>query len=198
MEKRHRTQVLCTIAAVVGLHVMVVWMLWAASQGLTRRTERQGLEITFIARPPADNLAGRRIESATPRRRATANPLPMLPAAPREEESNAIHPPIDWAGELSRAAQDASSQESAQKPRDFGFPHPPSAHADEHPQFGWDYAATHRVEAIPSGGLIVHLTDNCVLVLLPLPLGACAIGKRKANGDLFKHMNEPVTILAQH
>ncbi len=59
------------------------------------------------------------------------------------------------------------------------------------PQFEWDYAATHRVEQVEGGGLLVHLNDQCVLVLFPLPFMGCGIGTKPANGDLFKNMNAP-------
>jgi hypothetical protein len=194
MEKRRRIQVLCAIVVVLGLHLTVVWLLLATSRVVSRRTESQALEIVFIARPPVlleSNFTRRVLENATPRRRAAADPLPMPRVVPQEDEDNAIHPPTDWAGELSRAAGDAASDELTQKPRDFGFPRPPSAPAKAS-RFGWDYAATHRVESIPGGGLLFHLNENCVLVLLPLPFGGCAIGRKKANGDLFEHMHDPV------
>jgi hypothetical protein len=194
MEKHGRTQILCTIAAVLGIHFTVICMLLTASRGSARRTESQSLEIAFIARPPISlgkHLTRRLFEKAAPRRRAADNPVLTSHAESQADESNAIHPPTDWANELSRYARDAATEEAAPKPRGFGFPHTPSTHTDKRPQFGWDYAATHRVEAIPEGGLIIHLNDNCVLILFPLPFGECAIGKRKANGDLFKHMNDP-------
>jgi hypothetical protein len=53
-------------------------------------------------------------------------------------------------------------------------------------------AATHRIKAIPEGGLLLHLNDNCVLILFPRPVAGCGIGKRKVNGDLFEHMHDPV------
>jgi hypothetical protein len=192
MEKRRRTQVFCAMAAVLGLHLTVVWLLIATSRVVSRQTESQSLEIVFIARPPVlleSKFTGRLLENATPRRRDAASPLPM-PPVPQEDENNAIHPPADWASELSRAARDATSDESTQKPRDFGFPHPSSA-PTKVPQFGWDYAATHRVESIPEGGLLLHLNENCVLVLFPLPFVGCGIGRKKADGDLFEHMRDP-------
>jgi hypothetical protein len=192
MEKRRRTQVSCTIAAVLGLHLTVVWLLLATSRVVSRPTESQSLEIVFIARPPVlleSNFTRRVLENATPRRRDAANPLPMPYAVPQEDENNAIHPPTDWASELSRAARDAASDELRQKPRDFGFPHPSPA-PPKAPQFGWDYAATHRVESIPEGGLLLHLNENCVLVLFPLPFVGCGIGRKPANGDLFDHMQD--------
>jgi hypothetical protein len=190
MEKRRRTQVSCTIAVVLVLHLTVVWLLLASSRVVSRRTESQSLEIVFVARPPVSfkgNFTGRVLDNAAPRRRDPAIPLPV----PQEDENNAIHPPIDWAGELSRAARDTASGKLTQKPRDFGFPHPSSAPIKA-PRFGWDYVATHRIESIPEGGLLLHLNENCVLVLFPLPFVGCGIGKKKANGDLFEHMQDPV------
>jgi hypothetical protein len=115
----------------------------------------------------------------------------MPHAVPQEDENNAIHPPTDWASELSRAARDAASEGSTQKPRDFAFPHPSST-PTKAPEFGWDYVATHRVESIPEGGLLLHLNENCVLVLFPLPFVGCGIGRKEANGNLFEHMQDPL------
>jgi hypothetical protein len=192
MEKRRCSQVSCTIAVVLGLHLTLVWLLLTTSRVVSIRTESQGLEIVFIARPPVSfdgNATGRVLENTAPRRRDAANPLSMPHAVPQEDENNAIHPPTDWAGELSRAARDAASDELTQKPRDFGFPHPSPA-SPKAPRFGWDYAATHRVESIPEGGLLLHLNENCVLVLFPLPFVGCGIGREPANGDLFDHMQD--------
>jgi len=194
MEKRHRVQVSCIIAVVLGLHLTVVWLILATSRVFSRRTESQGLEIVFLARAPISlesNSASRVLEHATPRRQAAANPVPMPRAAPEEHENSAIHPPTDWASELSRAARYAASDESTQKPRDFGFPRPSLAPTAKTPEFDWDYAATHRIESIPGGGLLLHVNDNCVLVLVPFPFFACGIGKKDANGDLFEHMHDP-------
>jgi hypothetical protein len=47
------------------------------------------------------------------------------------------------------------------------------------------------VESLPQGGLLVHVNDNCVLLLFPLPFVGCAIGKIKTNGNLFEHMRDP-------
>jgi hypothetical protein len=197
MEKRRRAEVLCTIAGVLGLHLGIVWMLLTTSRLLSIQARSQSLEIVFIgppARPavsagrnPLGGVAG--IPASRSRNAAEAFAVtPNLP--PSSNENNAIHPPPDWAAELSRAARDAVSNESAQNTRDFGFPHSPAA-PDKPRQFGWDYAATHRVESLPEGGLLIHVSDNCVLVLLPLPIFGCGIGKRKASADLFEHMHDP-------
>jgi hypothetical protein len=77
------------------------------------------------------------------------------------------------------------------QPRDFGFPHSATTPSSKPSEFGWSYAPTHRLQSLPGGGLLVNLNDNCVLVFAPLPFFACALGKKPANGDLFKHMNDP-------
>jgi hypothetical protein len=103
-----------------------------------------------------------------------------------------IHPPIDWAGELDRAAGNSIADAPSIQPRDFGFPRSSAAPPSKLPEFGWSYAPTHRVESLPGGGLLVNLNDNCVLVFAPLPFFACALGKKPANGNLFEHMNDPL------
>lgn len=151
-------------------------------------------EIVFIPRPASsleENPKSRIAESVVPGHRSKAKPDPRFDVAPPSSESNDIHPPVDWASELTRTVRDAAPEESVQKSREFGFPHRAAAPAGNPPQFGWDYAAIHRIEAIPEGGLLVHLNDNCVLVLFPLPLAGCAIGTSKANGHLFDHMHDP-------
>jgi hypothetical protein len=38
--------------------------------------------------------------------------------------------------------------------------------------------------------MLVHLSDNCVLIIFPLPFIGCGIGKRPTNGDLFEHRHD--------
>jgi hypothetical protein len=192
---RRRAQLVFTIALVIGLHASIVWMLWTPSRVPSTQATSERLEFVFIvparqpvASVPRDLLGPVTGRVLSQRRNAanTAEPVPDVPHA--NDENNAIYPPTDWAAELSRAARDAASDKP--NTRDFGFPHP-SATPDKPAQFGWNYAATHRVESLPQGGLLVHINDNCVLVLFPLPFVGCAIGKNKANGNLFEHMRDP-------
>jgi hypothetical protein len=61
------------------------------------------------------------------------------------------------------------------------------------PEFGWDYAHTHRLTPLPGGGVVIALNDRCAIALLPLPMFGCAVGRKSpANGDLFKFMHPPV------
>ena len=39
--------------------------------------------------------------------------------------------------------------------------------------------------------MLLHLNDNCVLILFQVPFAGCGIRKKKADGDLFEHMHDP-------
>jgi hypothetical protein len=191
MEKRRRTQAACITGLVFILHLAAIWLLLANSRVIARRTDSGGFEVVLIA---ATSLPERKSlehepSDALPHRRASANRAPIEHPAPPEEDSNAIHAPIDWASELSRAAKDATGDKPEQGAKDFGFPRRPPATAKA-PQFEWDHAATHRVEKLASGGLIVNLNDRCVLVFFPFPFFACGVGIKQANGELLKHMGD--------
>jgi hypothetical protein len=196
-DPRYRQRRLGIAAIVAAVHGLLCWLLLSAESPLLLPAKLPDLEMIFILPPspptadapnrsPANRSEGDGSRRQPPPRSASANPLqpPLL-----HDQDNAIHPPIDWDGELSRAAKDAVPASPSPPPRDFGIPHrtAPSAKA---PEFAWDYARTHRVESIPSGGLLIHLSDRCVLVLTPLPLPFCRIGKRGPNGELFDHLHD--------
>jgi hypothetical protein len=74
-------------------------------------------------------------------------------------------------------------------PHDFSGVKPGSTD-DSRERFAWDHSATHRIEEIPGGGLLVNLNDRCVIALVPFPFPMCRIGKLRANGKLFNHMKD--------
>ena len=193
MQKRRRSELLLITTAVLGLHILLVWMLIAHSRISTPATKVAALELMFIPliakltppKPP--------ITQATPR---TARKTPGMRgtppvAVPHSAIETAIPPPMDWHGELDRAARDAIVRQSAPRARSFGFPEPKLQPPPKVEEFAWDYVATHRVESIPEGGIVVHLNEHCVLVLFPLPFMGCGIGKKKPNGQLFENMRDP-------
>jgi hypothetical protein len=192
MERGRRSRIACIIGLVLALHLACIWSLLANSRAIARRTDSDGLQIVLIApsAPPERKAPGLEPAHGTPNRRASANRAPQQQPMPPAAEGNAIHAPIDWAEELSRAASDATAEKSAQVLKDFGFPHRPSP-PPKATQFDWDYAATHRVQAVEGGGLLVNLNDRCVLVFLPVPLFACGVGTKEANGELLRHMGDP-------
>jgi hypothetical protein len=193
---RRRAQQLSIIAVVVALHIAAYWGFLTATHPFTIRAISQNLELVFIPAPVIPSESSARKPAPTRRSQRASQQGAAIPpdaqpnTAPSSDEGNAIHPPIDWAAELDRAARDAVPAEPAAELRNFGFPHA-SAAPPKPPEFGWSHTRIHRVESIPGGGMLVHVNDNCVLVFIPLPFFACAPGQKPANGDLFEHMHDP-------
>jgi len=142
------------------------------------------------ARPPGPAVAP--AEPRLPEAPAAA-PAPNTAAAAQPDRSNGA---IDWAAEASGAAERwvGLDEEARRRARRFGAP-PPAAAFVPTPRrltFGWNYAATHRVEALPGGGTIVHLNDSCALVIfVVIPMIGCSLGKVPARADLFEHLHDP-------
>jgi hypothetical protein len=192
MPKLRQARLLLTLSMVLGAHLVAVWLLLSSHQ-LSVKTGFGSLQLVLVTPPASLKTAP---EPKTPTQRLHRVPsqqrsdrASVLPSnnVPPNEESKAIH--ADWNAELHRAAQDAVAQESAKKRHEFDFAHAYPTTPRRPPQFAWDYAATHRVESLPQGGMLIHLGDHCVLALIPLPIVACALGKSPANGDLFQHMH---------
>jgi hypothetical protein len=200
-EARPRSQVLSVAAAVLALHATVCWLLFEHNRGLRVPMPTESLQIVLF--PPLasprlrqDERAARAPSTQRPMEGASAGLAPRtVPAAPRTDgvtHPPAVRgesaPPIDWEAELARAGEKAADEAARPAPRRFGFPEARSKPAPP-PEFGWDYAATHRVQPMETGGILVNLTDNCVLAFAPLPFVLCVPGHRPANGDLFRHMS---------
>jgi hypothetical protein len=190
---------LLVITVVAALHAGVCWVLLKATWPLKIGTTASSLELTYLTLGMPESVARRPAPAARsqPVRQSVATPALNQPrplsqpsAAAPAEEDNAIHPPVDWANELNRTAREVASGTSAPQPRVFGAPHVAPAPPAKAPEFGWSYSRTHRVETGP-GGTAVHLGDHCVIAFTPLPFPVCKLGKKEANGDLFKHMRDP-------
>jgi hypothetical protein len=187
---RRHVRLLLTLTMVLGAHLTVVWFL-ASSSRLSAKTKSGSLQFVWITPPAVSKTAPERTMTQNagniaPRRRAERAPPPITPT----EEDNAIHPAPDWAEELKLAAKNAVANQLAQKRHELDFAHAYPLTPRKPPQFAWDYAATHRVEAIPGGGILINLSDDCVLILFPLPFFGCRIGKPHSNGDLFEHRHD--------
>ena len=121
-------------------------------------------------------------------------PIEVAPQAGPE----AAEPPtlIDWAneaaivakGRLGDAAKAAEQAAALSSWRSHVMPGP----LKPGPQFRWDYANTHRIEAAARGGIVVNITDRCAIVFTGLfMLGGCRIGHQEVHDDLFEHMRDP-------
>jgi hypothetical protein len=176
-------------AVVVGGHVAALTVLSWQEARETASSADERMTLVFVDLPRAPVVA---TPPAASRATQRARAIPTAPApslAPPPGESAAIDPSAgnDWYAQGAAAAQRAAAEPTTRR---FDFPkrEPPPR---EKPAFGWDKTHTERVHALEGGGIGIHLSDNCDLLLAPLPLAGCAFGKRKARGDLFDGMKAP-------
>jgi hypothetical protein len=185
----HRQTRVLTLSMVVAAHLIVVWLVVSSPASFKAKTD--SLQLLWITRPappetaPEPATATQRAQNTVARHRSEHTPAALAITPPAIEENHATAPTPDWAAELQLAAKDALAKEPAQKRHEHDFAHAFPTPTKNPPQFAWDHAATHRVEAIPGGGILINLNDNCVLLIFPLPFVGCGIGKRPANGNLF-------------
>jgi hypothetical protein len=180
---RSRTGVV--VVVVVG-HVALFALLTAGRERATDSANDERMSLVFVdplEEAPTVAPVGRPKRPARPARTPA-----LLPGTQAEPATTAAGPPVvDWYADGSEAARRAAA---APVTADFGFPARQPAPRAKKP-FGWDPVHTDRVHALEGGGLGIRLSDNCELLLLPLPMGGCALGKRKARGDLFDEMKAP-------
>jgi hypothetical protein len=128
--------------------------------------------------------------------RATRRKVPALPsaAAPAADKAHTPividsppHPQPAAADSLEAAAQGHRRGLGPSTGAIVGAAQPPAIRRP----FNWDYARTHRFEALPMGGTLINLTDRCSLVFtFPILIGTCRLGKNEARADLFTHMRD--------
>ena len=198
--RRARSRVLrpTVLLLVIAVHAALLLVL---SRGVTRVDMHSEEPLTFLALPdhapvpaPASSVA------ALPRKKPVASrdtQLVIIP--PPAQPSAADNPPapIDWSSEAALAIQHQAELASATPPRALDK-HGPGADLNgglgpdrkQKSEFGWDRTHTRRIEPIEGGGILIRLSDHCVLVLFPLPFAGCGIGKIPVRGDLFDHMND--------
>jgi hypothetical protein len=182
---------------VVAIHAA---LLLVASRRVTRMDTRSEEPLIFLALP----------NTQVPTRVAAGAALPRKkPVAPRDTQLVTIptpaHPaaadnppaPIDWNSEAGLAIKQQAELAMATPPRaldkhgagaDFNGGLGPDR--QENPEFGWDHSHIHPVESLEGGGILIHVNDRCVVVLIPFPFGFCGIGKIPARGDLLDHMHD--------
>ncbi len=177
------------VAVVIGGHVALLALL------ATRQEREPGTpadrQMTLVFIDALEETTGPasvdyRARAARPVRVPTIAPAPLPASA--NDESAAITPGVDWYARGSDIAQRAAIEPTT---RDFGIAKREPAPRAKKP-FGWDKVHTERVQALEGGGIGIRLSENCQIALIPLPIGGCSFGKRKARGDLFDEMKAPV------
>jgi len=172
------------------LHVLAYWAT-SSTINVPVAHKATAFEWVYIAPPRAEPIRSNSGDVGV--RSATTAPAPTpltIPLASPDDSPHG-HPPgppaTDWNSELALEAKGTAGGDESAPRRNFGFPQ--RAPSTKTPTFDWDRVHTHRVEIAPAGGVIVHLSDKCVMVFMPFPFALCGIGKKEANGHLLDHMN---------
>jgi hypothetical protein len=191
------------LALVVALHVALLLLALRWQTRLDVRTEES---LVFLALPA--HVHSTEEEASPPPSSPRKKPAPthdtqlviVPPPAelPPAEQKPAI---VDWNAEAAQTAKQRAQSAAAPQPRaldkhgagtDFdgglGFDQGSA------PEFGWDHARTHRVEAMEGGGTILWINDRCFIVMygmIPFPM--CGIGTIPVRGDLFDHLRDSQT-----
>lgn len=153
------------------------------------------LEVTIVlaarrerAENPSRVRRGSRAAAPPTKDHYTVRAVVMQPIPGSGAGKPAAHARIDWRSAMRDAVRSAQSR-SGPKRLQFGFPRRPKP-APAAPRFGWDFARTHRVQALPEGGIAINISDRCTLVLYGLMLvPGCRIGRIPAHAHLFDHMH---------
>lgn len=125
---------------------------------------------------------------------------PVVPGDTAPTTAITLPPPLttappDWRTEADLAVARYGEQlaEEDRLAASMGRPEVPSEPlvAPTTPGFGWSKAHTERVSALEGGGTMIRLSERCVIVIVLVPLPACAFGKIKPRSDLFEHMDDP-------
>lgn len=196
--ERITAQRVFTAALVLALHALLLHLLSTSlTPQPTRHPTLYSVQVTLYlpaSAPSTQAYLHRRSERVTPFARAGAvavarlRLLRLVPPGPKPRRRR-VRSRIEWMSALQREAQALTARRTPASMR-FGFPRssaftsaPPSPHWD-----GWDYAATHRIEMAPTGGTVIALNDRCSLLIAPIIIAGCWLGKIPVAGDLFKHM----------
>jgi hypothetical protein len=192
------------LAVVAALHAGLLLMASHWQTHLRLRTEESLVFLPLLAHvkpaeeasPPPPSLP-RKKPAPTHDTQLVVVPPPVEP--PPAEQNPAI---VDWNAEAALTAKQHAQSATASPPRaldkrlagmyvDIG----PGLDQGNAPEFGWDHARTHRVEALEGGGgSLLWINDRCFIVmagLIPFPM--CGIGTIPVRGDLFDHMRDART-----
>ena len=188
------------LTCVIGAHLGVLLLLFFSS-GVTPTAPAQKREPAllwiFIPTEPQEGVRssvpqrpGRTLHVRRPTHPRVSPLADQASAAPGADPGR-----IDWAREARSTAISEIAREETDRRRAGALTSPQGTLFGNHPRhgkFGWSHAATQRVQSLQSGGLAIHLSDECALIFAGLMLiPVCALEKSPARTDLFEHMHDP-------
>jgi hypothetical protein len=189
------------IALVAALHGVIFTLLLRGGHDPLPVGEDEPAESTLVffdspTREPGPETSGAR---TAPNHVLSLRAIfSVAPTAPQSSSPDSTAPvAVDWAKEAEVAAgHQIEDGGAALRVRSALAPdrYRPERSPPAAPRFGWDYAASHRIEFNPGGGLLINVSDRCAIaIVFPVVLGGCRIGKVEARGDLFAHMHDQPT-----
>lgn len=184
------------IVAVIALHAAMLVLISARAPRTDPNTN--DLAMTVVAIPPvtqAPLVVSERVTRAIVPSREISSP-PTMPAESAATITEGA--PIDFAQEAALAAQRGADAIELERRRARGFAQreqnrEPEIVRTAQPEFGWSKTAQ-RVEVLPEGGVLIRLSERCVVAVTLVVLPACAVGEIPVNGKLFEHMYDPPTL----
>jgi hypothetical protein len=187
------------LATVVAVHAGALLVLLTETRTRAVRGEPEASALIVMVLEPREREP--RVAPRRPEAHSAAYRLGPAAAAEAAGAAPAAAPApgaaIDWTREAARSAArqiDADEQRGHQRRALAVEASPVFAARPQRPGFPWNYAATHRVEAVGGLATVIHLNDQCAIALfLIIPFaGGCALEKPPPRGDLFEHMKDPV------
>jgi hypothetical protein len=182
-------------SAVVAVHAGALLLLLAETRSRHLRGEAETTPlIVFLLEPrtPPAVPPSRSAHPPTSRHSPSLTTEVEAPAPPAAPPSGGTA--IDWSAEATGAAArqvEADEQRTRQARALAPEASPMFARRPRRPGFHWNYARTHRVEPVPGLGTVIHLNDQCaILLFVIIPMVGCALEKTPVRGDLFEHMHD--------
>lgn len=192
---KRASQRLTTAVTAAALQAGFYWVVLHETYETRVPARSSAVEVTLISMtrprtlPAVPPRAKARAPAAEPRRQLMSAHALRPRKRPLASQSTG-HPPPDRRQAIQREVRAEESLPSAGK-LDFNFPARRPA-VPSQPVFGWDAAVIHRVEALPTGGILINLSDHCALVIYGFMLvPGCRIGHIPANGHLLDHVRDP-------
>lgn len=187
---------LLAAAIVAALHFALLGILLRGAVGPTRSSSEPPLLVTVFtlarhrrAMHPHQPGSVPAVRGLPWRRPARRLPIAQPITVPRSPEAHS-RARNNWFRAMREEVRSFERGSAGPPQVRFGFPGtrpgPPPRH-----RFGWDYAVTHRIQELPTGGTLVVINDRCAIEFTPFPTVGCALGRMKTKGNLFEHMNEP-------
>jgi hypothetical protein len=194
-----------TIVVVLIIHVGFFILFAAQRRYLRHDGQEEAPSMAFFLPPdevhtiteaapqsPIAAQAARRTKPKRPAAAAAESPGPTVRPEQPSKTSSAAPTAPDWRSDMQIAANNEVEAEERRRhkpsllaPHDFSGVRAGSTDYSKR-QFPWDHAATHRVEELPAGGLLINLNDRCSIVWVIVPVAFCRIGKIRSTGDLFQ------------